>query len=172
MFLKIGVCFFFFFLNAAHSFLASSAQPFFFSWESSVMCACKTILGCFHGVSGVLVWVGGEASPFPLCGQGVWAFSTPLWICSRDTSFHFDYLPDERLQQQRPVSHFVMSGNKWTSPKSTGCSCIFLFLWGSWEVRRWFFSTWRVRLQINPAFQTDGRGQTYFSCALCCLYSH
>lgn len=130
--------------------------------QNRVMHACRTIMGCFHGVSGVLVCVEGEASPFPLCSHGVWPFSMPLWICSQDRSLHFDSLPNERLRQQRPVSHFVISGNKWTSPKSMGCSCIFLFLSGSWAVGRWFFSTDRVRLQISPAFQTDGRSQTYF----------
>lgn len=160
MFLEIIVCF------------LSHFSHILCSWKSSVMWVTdNTILGCFQGVSGVLVWITGEASPFPLCSQGVGAFSTPLWICSPGPSIHFDSLPNERLQQQRPMSHFVISGNRWTSPKPSGCSCIFLFLSGSWEVRGWFFSAERARLQIHPAFQIDGRGQTHFHCALCYLYS-
>lgn len=79
-------------------------------------------------VSGLLVWVEGQASPFPLCSQAV-------RICSRDAGLGFDGLPGDTAQQPRPLPDFVISGNKWTSPKSTGCSCIFLFLSGRWEVQ-------------------------------------
>lgn len=142
-------------------FVSSQFSTFFFH-ETAVLCSvCRPTLGCFQGVSGVLVWVEGEASPFPLCGLGVWAFGTPLCIFSPDTSLHFDSLPNERLQQQHPMSYFVMSGNRWTSPKSWGCSWIFLFLSGNWGVRRWFFSAERARLQIHPVFQIYGKGQAF-----------
>lgn len=63
-------------------------------------------------------------------------FVAKLWICSQEAGPGFDGVPDDAVQQQRPAPHFVISGNKWTSPKSTGCSCIFLFLSGRWGVKR------------------------------------
>lgn len=93
----------------------------------------------FRAVSGALVWVEGQASPFPLCS---WA----VWVCSRDAGLGFDGLPGDTAQQPRPLPDFVISGNKWTSPQSTGCSCIFLFLSGRWEVKRWFY--WNQRQNL------------------------
>lgn len=114
-----------FFLNVVHS-QWDTLVHLSFSWESSVVKVCRTIQACFQGISRVLVWVEGEASPFPLRGCGVWVYSTPLLTCSPDAGLCFDYQPTETLQQQCPVSHFVISGNRWTSPKPSGCSCIFL----------------------------------------------
>lgn len=45
----------------------------------------------------------GKASPFPLCAQCVRVYSTLLCTSSPDTSLHFDSLPNEGLQQQRPT---------------------------------------------------------------------
>lgn len=69
---------------------------------------------------------------------------------------------NERLQQQCPVSYFVIPGNRWTSPKHLGWSCIFLILSGSHEVRGWFFSPEWDWLQMYLAVQIDGRSQTHF----------
>lgn len=46
------------------------AQPYFMSRQSTAL-AHGTMLGCFRVVSGALIWVGGQASPFPLCSQAV-----------------------------------------------------------------------------------------------------
>ena len=73
--------------------------------------------------------VKGETSPFPLCTHSVWASSTPPCTSSPDTrtSPHFDSLPNKMPQQCQPVFHFVISGNRWTSPKPLEYSCIFPF---------------------------------------------
>lgn len=108
--------------------------------------------GCFHDVSRELVWVGGDASPFPLARPGCLAFqhATVNLFPGRQP---LTLIPCQMkgCRPQLPVSHFVISGNKWTSPKSTGCSCIFLLPSGSWEVRRWVFPVEIVRRLIMSA---------------------
>lgn len=69
---------------------------------------------------------------------------------------------NKRLQQQRPVSHFVISGNRWTSPKPSGCSCIFLFLTGSWKVRGWFFSAERPDFRSIQPVRLMGEAKDTF----------
>lgn len=156
---------------------SESAEQIVFSWGSSVTWACRqyclrTILGCFQGVSGVVVWVKGEASPFPLCGPGVWAFGTPLCICSPDTSLRFDSPPNGGLQQQRPFSQFVISGNRWTSPKPWGCSWILIFLSGSWEVRGWFFSAEKEQTSDPSSLSASWERPDTLCCAVHGLYIH
>lgn len=147
-------------------------QRILISWESSVMRVGGTMLGCFQGVSGAAVWVEKRPHLF-LCVARVFGLSAR----------HCEFVPETQASalilcqmkgrsNNRPVSYFVISGNKWTSPKPSGCTCIFLFLRGSWEVRGWFFSAERVRLQIHPGFQSDGIGRTRSLCALHCLCSH
>lgn len=116
------------------------------------MSACRTMPGCFHDVSRELVWVGGEASPFPLARPGCLAFqhATVNLFPGRQP---LTLIPCQMkgCRPQLPMSHFVISGNKWTSPKSTGRSCIFLLPSGSWEVRRWVFQVEIVRHLIMSA---------------------
>lgn len=45
------------------------AQPCFVSSAIRRRGPAGTMLGCFGVASGALVWVGGQASPFPLCSQ-------------------------------------------------------------------------------------------------------
>lgn len=61
--------------------LSSESSPLCVSW------GCRTMLGCFQGVSlDYSPRSKGQASPFPLSAWSVWASSTPLCICSPDTN--------------------------------------------------------------------------------------
>lgn len=131
------------------------------------MSACRTMPGCFHDVSGELVWVGGDASPFPLACPGCLAFqhATVNLFPGRQP---LTLIPCQMkgCRPQLPESHFVISGNKWTSPKSTGRLCIFLLPSGSWEVRRWVFRVEIVRRLIVsslPLCWLMGEAKTCFS---------
>lgn len=131
-------------------------QPCFMSRQYKTW-ACRTMLGCFRGVS----WEhlsGLEVKPH------LFLSVAKLWICSRDAGPRFDGLPDDAAQQQSPAPHFVISGNKWTSPKSTGCSCIFLFLSGRWGGEKGHFY-WKERQNWDQSW-SDARVRVYSSGAL------
>lgn len=68
-----------------------------------------------------------------LCVPAV--FGLPAHHCAylpQTQALRFDLLPNQRLQQQRPMSHFVVSGNRWTSHKPSG---VFVYFSSPcWEV--------------------------------------
>lgn len=134
-----------------------------------VLWVCRTMLGCFRRSQECPSDPKKKPHPF-LCAARVFRLSAcHCALVPQTKGLLFDSLPNERLQQQPPVSHFVISGNRGTSLKLFGCPFISFFLAGSGG---WFVSGETDRLYIKSGFKIDERCQTHSRCALCSQYSH